>query len=94
MGRKPIPIDDKKKLFNCKLSPEVYQKLRVICFRRSIEQMMKYSEGQYITEQILETVVPPPPTTQQIKDYLVIHPVHKKLVAGLLKLSVPKVVKT
>jgi hypothetical protein len=74
MGRTPLPVDERGKLFNCKLSPEVYQRMRVICFRRSISQMKKYSEGQFISEQINATPMPLPPTTQQIKNYLALNP--------------------
>lgn len=91
MGRKPLPIDAKKQLFNCKLSPEDYQLLRVICFRRSIHQGKKFSEGQYISEQIRSTAVPAPTTVEERNAFVEKYPIHKKWVAGLLKLPVPKI---
>lgn len=86
MGRPVLPPEEKKILFNAKLSPDVFARLKLICFRRSVHDLKKFSEGQFISSQIVGTKLPPPPSPAAIAAYVKMYPQHTETVKEMLKL--------
>ncbi|HVU16942.1 MAG TPA: hypothetical protein VHD32_08450 [Candidatus Didemnitutus sp.] len=68
-GRPRLPPEGKKKLFNCKLDSESFDRLKMICFRRSVANGKKFSEGEFVRDAIWATELPSEPSAAQINQY-------------------------
>jgi hypothetical protein len=69
MPRTPLPEDQKRKEFNCKLPAEDLTRLKKICYRRSVQGGKKYSEARFVSEAINNTPLPKPPSAKAIEEY-------------------------
>lgn len=88
-GRKAINPETKAQPICVKLDPRIRTRMQIICFRRSIHRMKKFSESQLISGHIVSTKLPAVPTKEQIHAYVDMYPQHRELVAEMSKLAPP-----
>jgi hypothetical protein len=68
-GRPPIDPSLKGVNFNMKLSPPVMERLKEICYRKSVHAGKKHSTAALVTQWIEETPLPRKPTDAEIAAY-------------------------
>src|SRR5437870_2033754 len=69
-GRPSLPPEQLSAPINARLKPEIVKRMKVLCFRRSVQHQRPFSEGAFFTAAIAGTALPRPPTPQQIAAYL------------------------
>jgi hypothetical protein len=69
-GRKPLPEGERTELVNVRLKPVVNQRVKVICFRRSVHRGKPVSEAAFLSGLILKCPLPSPPSEKQMDDYI------------------------
>lgn len=70
MARPPTPPELIRELFNCKLPRETIDRLKIMCFRRSVHAGKKVSEGAVVEELIHACDVPRKPTQEEVDAYI------------------------
>lgn len=90
MARTPLPPGELKKLFNCKLPQDAIDRLKIICFRRSVHSDKKFSEGAHIEELIDGFEMPRKPTEEEVAAYIAKYPNKREELMALAKMPVPK----
>jgi hypothetical protein len=89
MGRPTLPEHLRTVLVNARLKPAVLNRLKIICFRRSILRGAPFSEGAFFTKAVMETPIPKPPTPEQVAAYIAANPKQEEHVLENLKLAEP-----
>lgn len=69
-GRTPLPAGEKSELVNFYIKPRLNDRLKVICFRRSVHRRRKFSEGTLFSGLVVKTPLPKPPSDADIEAYL------------------------
>lgn len=69
-GRTKLPEGEKSELVNFYIKPRLNDRLKVICFRRSVHRKRKFSEGTLFSGLVVKTPLPKPPSAEQIEEYL------------------------
>ena len=76
--RPKLPLEKHKILFNCYLDPDVFDRLKTICFRLSVKHKKRYSEGQLVRSKIIAMRMPKAPTKEHIDAYIALYPENRK----------------
>jgi hypothetical protein len=90
MARPPLPPGEEKILWNARIDPDLVLRLKVICFRKSVAEMKKFSEGGFVEEKISEERLPNRPTQEAIDAYAEKFPKLRDKIMELAKLEPPK----
>lgn len=69
MSRTPLPPGQAKVVFNAKMDPKKLHKLRVIAFRKSVITCSKFSQADFIEDNIEKARLPRRPTAAEIARY-------------------------
>jgi len=69
MARPKDPNPTPRTLFNVKMSNSAINRIKTICFRRSVHANHKLSESKLIEELAENTPLPKPPTIEQLTEY-------------------------
>lgn len=65
---------DNQTMWTCCLKPHVRERMKTVCFRRSVHRMRPLAENAFVTAQIINAELPSPPQAARVEAYILKFP--------------------